>query len=263
MLFDATTLWIVYTASAIATMPRPTPSMRRRCQADGRSGAARSGRRRADPALYSDPPQRSCRRPTQLTGPATGEPDRSSAAPHRTSGTRNAASEILILLALGFALRLIIAYILPGSGFRNDLDAFQFWASKLAELGPARLLQARLLHRLHARLPVRLVGDRHHREVPAVARPDQDPGDPGRHRRRRPHLVDGPGARRRPARRARWSRAVPLHPGHLVRQRRMGPGRFGRSRVPPARDPLPVARPAGARGRLHGDRRRSSRSSSA
>ena len=72
-----------------------------------------------------------------MTGPATGEPDRSSAAPHRTSGTRNAASEILILLALGFALRIIIAYILPGSGFRNDLDAFRFWASKLAELGPA------------------------------------------------------------------------------------------------------------------------------
>ncbi len=72
-----------------------------------------------------------------MTGPATGEPDRSSAAPHRTSGTRNAASEILILLALGFALRIIIAYILPGSGFRNDLDAFRFWAGKLAELGPA------------------------------------------------------------------------------------------------------------------------------
>ena len=66
-----------------------------------------------------------------MTGPATGEPDRSDAAPMRTSGTRNAASAILILLAVGFVLRLIIAYILPGSGFRNDLDAFRFWAQKL------------------------------------------------------------------------------------------------------------------------------------
>ncbi|HEX7471578.1 MAG TPA: hypothetical protein VF323_00720, partial [Candidatus Limnocylindrales bacterium] len=72
-----------------------------------------------------------------MTGPATGEPDRSSAAPIRTSGTRNAASEILIVLALGFALRIIIAYILPGSGFKNDLEAFGFWAQKLAETGPA------------------------------------------------------------------------------------------------------------------------------
>ena len=72
-----------------------------------------------------------------MTGPATGEPDRSDAAPMRTSGTRNAVSAILILLAVGFALRLIIAYILPGSGFRNDLDAFRFWAQKLAEVGPA------------------------------------------------------------------------------------------------------------------------------
>ena len=71
-----------------------------------------------------------------MTGPATGEPDRSSAAPIRTSGTRNAASEIVILLALGFALRIIIAYILPGSGFANDLAAFRFWAQQLADLGP-------------------------------------------------------------------------------------------------------------------------------
>jgi hypothetical protein len=54
----------------------------------------------------------------------------------RTSGKRNAASEILVLLALGFALRIIIAYILPGSGFKNDLDTFAFWANKLATSGP-------------------------------------------------------------------------------------------------------------------------------
>ncbi len=54
----------------------------------------------------------------------------------RASGTRNAASAILVLLALGFALRLIIAYILPGSGFGVDLNAFRFWADNLATNGP-------------------------------------------------------------------------------------------------------------------------------
>ncbi len=70
-----------------------------------------------------------------MTGPAAGEPDRSTAAPTRTSGKRNAASEILVLLALGFALRIIIAYILPGSGFANDLASFQGWAQDLATGG--------------------------------------------------------------------------------------------------------------------------------
>jgi hypothetical protein len=49
----------------------------------------------------------------------------------RTSGTWNAAGAILILLALGFALRLIIAYLLPGSGFANDLASFRGWANDL------------------------------------------------------------------------------------------------------------------------------------
>jgi hypothetical protein len=66
-----------------------------------------------------------------VTGPATGEPDRRSTAPMRTSGTWNAASAILILLALGFALRLIIAYLLPGSGFANDVASFRGWANDL------------------------------------------------------------------------------------------------------------------------------------
>ena len=118
-----------------------------------------------------------------------------------------------------------------------------------------RLLPSRLLHRLHARLPVCPVGDRARREGPAVARPDQDPGDARRPRRRGPHLVHGPGARRGPARGAHRRRPVPLHPRHLVRQRRLGPGRFGRPRLRPARRPLVVARSPGAGGRVHGDRR--------
>lgn len=71
-----------------------------------------------------------------MTGPATGVPDRGTSGAERTTGTRQAASTLAILLASGFALRLIIAYLLPGSGFRIDLDAFRFWASNLAQQGP-------------------------------------------------------------------------------------------------------------------------------
>jgi hypothetical protein len=42
-----------------------------------------------------------------------------------------------VLLALGLALRFIIAYVLlPGSGFPNDLGAFQFWGNDIAAHGP-------------------------------------------------------------------------------------------------------------------------------
>jgi 4-amino-4-deoxy-L-arabinose transferase-like glycosyltransferase len=71
-----------------------------------------------------------------VTGPAAGEPDRGTGAPTRTTGTRETASAILIVLALGLLFRLILAQALPGSGFKNDLYAFQFWAWKLTELGP-------------------------------------------------------------------------------------------------------------------------------
>jgi 4-amino-4-deoxy-L-arabinose transferase-like glycosyltransferase len=44
---------------------------------------------------------------------------------------------ILILLAIGIALRFIIAYvILPGSGFPNDLASFQGWGNDIAIHGP-------------------------------------------------------------------------------------------------------------------------------
>jgi C-terminal four TMM region of protein-O-mannosyltransferase/Dolichyl-phosphate-mannose-protein mannosyltransferase len=59
---------------------------------------------------------------------------------------RNAASAILILLALGLALRLIIAYILPGSGFGVDLQDFRFWASNLADQGPFGFYTRDFLH---------------------------------------------------------------------------------------------------------------------
>ncbi|HEY6057385.1 MAG TPA: hypothetical protein VIV06_05095, partial [Candidatus Limnocylindrales bacterium] len=56
--------------------------------------------------------------------------------PVEASTTRRPLGGILVLLALGLALRVVIAYQLPGSGFRNDLEAFRFWAGNLAEHGP-------------------------------------------------------------------------------------------------------------------------------
>ena len=70
-----------------------------------------------------------------MSRPATGEPDRGVERPTRTR-SREAASAILVVLALGLAFRLILAYLLPGSGFEADLNAFRFWASNLAAEGP-------------------------------------------------------------------------------------------------------------------------------
>jgi len=69
-----------------------------------------------------------------LTGPAVGEPDPGTGAPSRTEAA-DALRGILILLAVGLALRLIIAYLLPGSGFGVDISSFQFWAKNLADEG--------------------------------------------------------------------------------------------------------------------------------
>jgi len=69
-----------------------------------------------------------------LSGPAIGEPDPERAAPGRI-GFAGAASGILVLLAVGLILRLIIAYLLPGSGFGVDIGAFSYWANNLADHG--------------------------------------------------------------------------------------------------------------------------------
>jgi len=50
---------------------------------------------------------------------------------------RDAIVPLAVLLALGLALRLIIAYVLlPGSGFKVDLGSFGGWAMELAAHGP-------------------------------------------------------------------------------------------------------------------------------
>ena len=68
-----------------------------------------------------------------MTGPAIGEPGPGRAAP--TRGGSGDTGGILVLLALGLTFRLIIAYLLPGSGFGNDVSAFRFWANELAVHG--------------------------------------------------------------------------------------------------------------------------------
>jgi len=70
-----------------------------------------------------------------VTGPASGGLERGTGAPARSTGKQGAVGAILIVLALGLALRVIIAYLLPGSGFEQDLNAFRFWASDLATNG--------------------------------------------------------------------------------------------------------------------------------
>jgi Gpi18-like mannosyltransferase len=70
-----------------------------------------------------------------VTGPASGGLERGTGAPTRSTGTQGAVSAILIVLALGLALRVIIAYLLPGSGFDTDLSSFRAWAANLFDEG--------------------------------------------------------------------------------------------------------------------------------
>jgi predicted membrane-bound dolichyl-phosphate-mannose-protein mannosyltransferase len=50
------------------------------------------------------------------------------------------------VLALGLALRVIIAYLLPGSGFRVDLEAFTAWSVDLANNGPIGFYERPFFH---------------------------------------------------------------------------------------------------------------------
>jgi hypothetical protein len=84
--------------------------------------------------------------PFPVTGPASGGSERGTAAPSRSTGTQGAVGAVLIVLALGLALRLIIAYLLPGSGLHNDLGAFRFWAGELAAHGPLGFYDRDFLH---------------------------------------------------------------------------------------------------------------------
>ncbi len=81
-----------------------------------------------------------------MTGPASGGTEQGTRAPSRLTGTQGAVGAVLVVLALGLALRFIIAYLLPGSGFGVDLGAFRFWAHDLATNGPAGFYERDFFH---------------------------------------------------------------------------------------------------------------------
>jgi len=81
-----------------------------------------------------------------VIGPASGGTARGSGTPSRATGTRDTVGAILAVLALGLALRLIIAYLLPGSGFATDLGAFRFWETNLAAEGPFGFYERSFFH---------------------------------------------------------------------------------------------------------------------
>ena len=71
-----------------------------------------------------------------MSRPASGEPGAGTTGLPSTIERRSRGRSIGLLLAAGLALRLIIAYLLPGSGLSFDIAAFQYWAGNLADQGP-------------------------------------------------------------------------------------------------------------------------------
>ena len=104
-----------------------------------------------------------------VTGPASGGPERGTGASTRATGTQGAVGAILVVLALGLALRLIIAYLLPGSGFEADLISFRFWADNLAREGLSGFYERDFFHDYTPGLPVRPVARRAGRAWPWAA----------------------------------------------------------------------------------------------
>ena len=81
-----------------------------------------------------------------MTGPDPGADGRGTGAPRRSTGTQGAVGAILIVLALGLALRLFLLYLLPGSGFGADLTSFRYWAGNLADQGPYGFYERDFFH---------------------------------------------------------------------------------------------------------------------
>ncbi len=81
-----------------------------------------------------------------MTGPAFGGTGRGTGAPSRATGSRETVGAVLVVLAAGLALRLIIAQLIPGSGFDVDITAFRAWMSDLAANGPNGFYQRPFFH---------------------------------------------------------------------------------------------------------------------
>ena len=72
-----------------------------------------------------------------MTAPQAGGAGRLSTGLPRPTTAGSALPALLLLLLLGFALRITIAYVLlPESGFSTDIGTFAAWASRLAQVGP-------------------------------------------------------------------------------------------------------------------------------
>ena len=204
-----------------------------------------------------------------MTGPAFGGTGRGTGAPSRATGTRETVGAVLLVLAAGLALRLIIAQLIPGSGFDVDITAFRAWMSDLAAHGPYGFYDRPFFHDytpgyllglwfmgtlgniLHWSTWIdavpwaRFLTDLDLKALPILA-----------------DLVIGwlvhsmvleLGGRRRACPGGRRDRRP--QSDLLVRQRRLGPGRLGRRGLPPPRPSRDLARPARAGGDLCGHRR--------
>ena len=197
-----------------------------------------------------------------MTGPASGGTERGTRAPSRATGTQGAVGAVLVVLALGLALRLIIAYLLPGLRLRRRPRRVPVSGRATSpRKGRHGFYDRDFFHDytpgyLYVLWLVGIVGNVARRR----RRPDQDPADPGRPRDRLPGLVDGPRARRSRA-------AAPLgggvravvNPISWFDSVGLGPGRLVRRRLPPARRCASCGA-TGPSGRRSG--RRSPRSSS-
>jgi len=63
---------------------------------------------------------------------------RSPGEPVRPLSVLALSPALIVLLLVGLALRLVIAYVVfPGSGFESDLASYASWATTMAEFGPA------------------------------------------------------------------------------------------------------------------------------
>jgi hypothetical protein len=81
-----------------------------------------------------------------LSGRGSGGPSRGASGPTQTTWARDGVGAILVVLALGLAFRLIIAYVYPGTGLQFDLVSFRFWADNLAREGMSGFYQRPFLH---------------------------------------------------------------------------------------------------------------------
>ncbi len=81
-----------------------------------------------------------------MTGPASRGIERGTGAPSRSTGTQGAVGAVLLVLALGLALRLIIAQMAPGTGFEVDLISFRAWSSNLATEGLSGFYERPFFH---------------------------------------------------------------------------------------------------------------------